>query len=470
VVNQVNGCWALADYKVPLIVDSVYLSTSTYPLTFCKSNNGEAFATTVNDSKFNYDFYWNTGASVDTVSNYVNPEGKVNDYKNLPAGIYTVIAADKRDRSCVSKPKTVKIQDMRVTPVATAQLLKALTVCDTTMNKPDGVAYASVGGDVVDYTFKWYVGAPVDTATVQSFNTGASATGLMNLTYTVYAISTSTGCADSTTVSIPTNFAKVPTPIVAVVSNKTSCVDNNGALLASVGGNTKDYVFYWDNGNNTPTPKNYDYEGVIYDSLDVGDYTVVADSRLTGCVSDPAKGTIINEQTMPKLGFIIQDATCQDNNGSLTVVVNSNGIGIASITWSQDGVTKENGPNLQQASAGDYSVTVVTVLGCETTQDVALPVDIKVYNGVSRNGDGKNDIFQISCIENFPTNRVEIFNRNGTKVYEANGYNNADVLFDGKSNRGISVMGNNLPPGTYFYIIYKNDGSKPVVGYLELVD
>ena len=469
VINGVNGCWALADYNVPLLVDSVYLSTSTYPLTFCRSNNGEAFATTVNDSKFNYDFYWNTGVSVDTVSNYINPQGKVNDYKNLPAGTYTVIAADKRDRNCVTKPKTVKVQDMRVTPVATAQMLKALTICDTTINKPDGVAYASVAGDVVDYTFKWYVGAPVDTTTVQSFDTGASVGGLMNLTYTVYAISNATGCADSASVSVPTNFAKIPVPIVAVVSNKTSCVDNNGELSASVDGNTKDYIFYWDNGNNTPTLDQYDYEGAVYDSLDVGSYTVVADSRETGCVSGPAVGTISKEQTFPKLDFMIQSANCSDNNGGIAVIV-TNGAAISSITWAQNGVTQETGPNLEEATAGDYTVTVISTLGCETTQDVVIPVDIKVYNGVSRNGDGKNDIFQISCIENFPTNRVEIFNRNGTKVYEANGYNNSDVLFDGKSNRGISVMGTDLPPGTYFYIIYKNDGSKPVVGYLELVD
>jgi len=31
-------------------------------------------------------------------------------------------------------------------------------------------------------------------------------------------------------------------------------------------------------------------------------------------------------------------------------------------------------------------------------------------------------------------------------------------------------MGTNLPAGTYFYVISKGDGSRHVVGYLELVD
>jgi gliding motility-associated-like protein len=80
-----------------------------------------------------------------------------------------------------------------------------------------------------------------------------------------------------------------------------------------------------------------------------------------------------------------------------------------------------------------------------------------------------NDIFNIACIENFPNNNVKIYNRAGTMVYEGEGYNNVDIYFDGKSNRGVSPMGLQLPDGTYFYVIDKRDGSKPLAGYLELV-
>jgi large repetitive protein len=77
---------------------------------------------------------------------------------------------------------------------------------------------------------------------------------------------------------------------------------------------------------------------------------------------------------------------------------------------------------------------------------------------------------KIACIESFATNYVKIFNRAGTLVYEAEGYDNIDVKFDGRSNKGISPLGNNLPDGTYFYVIDKNDGSKPIAGYLEIVN
>ena len=65
---------------------------------------------------------------------------------------------------------------------------------------------------------------------------------------------------------------------------------------------------------------------------------------------------------------------------------------------------------------------------------------------------------------------MKIYNRAGTLVYEARGYDNNNTKFDGVSNKGINILGDNLPDGTYFYVIEKNDGSKPQNGYLEIVN
>jgi hypothetical protein len=62
-----------------------------------------------------------------------------------------------------------------------------------------------------------------------------------------------------------------------------------------------------------------------------------------------------------------------------------------------------------------------------------------------------------------------VFNRTGILVYETNGYDNAEKVFSGLGEKGVYVSGRTLPDGTYFYIIDKRDGSKPIVGYLELV-
>jgi gliding motility-associated-like protein len=97
-----------------------------------------------------------------------------------------------------------------------------------------------------------------------------------------------------------------------------------------------------------------------------------------------------------------------------------------------------------------------------------LSEGIVVYNAVSANQDDQiNAILTISNIDAFPNNRVSIFNRWGDKVFEMKGYKNDDPqkVFYGNSNVG----GNNeLPAGTYYYVVDKGDGSALVNGYLSL--
>jgi gliding motility-associated-like protein len=146
-----------------------------------------------------------------------------------------------------------------------------------------------------------------------------------------------------------------------------------------------------------------------------------------------------------------------------------NEVDIKSVVWDANG-SSVNGPTLEGIPAGTYSVTVTSALGCSKTRNMELGTEIRPYNGISRNGDGQNEIFHINCIDTYPNNLVKIFNRAGTLVYEAERYDNIDVYFDGKSNRGISLIGSNLPDGTYFYVIDKRNGSKPIAGYLEIVN
>ena len=80
-----------------------------------------------------------------------------------------------------------------------------------------------------------------------------------------------------------------------------------------------------------------------------------------------------------------------------------------------------------------------------------------------------NGIFSINNIERFPNNTVSIFNRWGVKVYEAQGYDNRNVAFNGISNaRATLQQSEELPAGVYFYIIeYENNGVMETLnGYL----
>ena len=84
--------------------------------------------------------------------------------------------------------------------------------------------------------------------------------------------------------------------------------------------------------------------------------------------------------------------------------------------------------------------------------------------GISPNGDGKNDSWTITGADYFENNHLQIFNRFGTEVYHKEYYTNE---FVGKAN--VSTLGGELlPDGTYFFVFDKNNGEEAVKGYIYI--
>uniref|UniRef100_UPI0026283BE8 T9SS type B sorting domain-containing protein n=1 Tax=uncultured Lacinutrix sp. TaxID=574032 RepID=UPI0026283BE8 len=97
--------------------------------------------------------------------------------------------------------------------------------------------------------------------------------------------------------------------------------------------------------------------------------------------------------------------------------------------------------------------------------------DLEVFQAVTPNGDNDNDVFIIKNIELFPENTVEIYNRWGVIVYETEGYGQNGKYFKGESNGRVTIkQGEQLPVGTYFYIVKykKGDEAKSKAGYLYI--
>ena len=56
--------------------------------------------------------------------------------------------------------------------------------------------------------------------------------------------------------------------------------------------------------------------------------------------------------------------------------------------------------------------------------------------------------------ENFPNNRVYIYNRSGKLVWSIFGYDNSTKAFYGSANQdGVFMENNFLPTGTYYFIV-----------------
>lgn len=123
------------------------------------------------------------------------------------------------------------------------------------------------------------------------------------------------------------------------------------------------------------------------------------------------------------------------------------------------------------AITGKISVTSngTTIESTElfTVIPIIIPIgELAIYNAVSPNADGKNDFFLLENIEladDTRNNKVVIYNRWGDEVYRVENYDNDIRVF-----RGLSLDGNKLPPGTYFYRIEMPDANKKITGFIEL--
>jgi large repetitive protein len=78
------------------------------------------------------------------------------------------------------------------------------------------------------------------------------------------------------------------------------------------------------------------------------------------------------------------------------------------------------------------------------------PCEINVPQAFTPDGDGINDFFVIAGIESIPDNVITIFNRWGNIVFTTKKYDNN---WAGTTNVDLKIGGEDLPTGTYFYIL-----------------
>ncbi len=93
---------------------------------------------------------------------------------------------------------------------------------------------------------------------------------------------------------------------------------------------------------------------------------------------------------------------------------------------------------------------------------------LSIPKGFSPNGDQVGDYWHIKGITGYPGSIVTIFNRWGNMVFQVMGYDNQNIVWTGESERGLRLGSNQLPEGTYFYVIDLGEGQKPVSGYVLL--
>ena len=221
----------------------------------------------------------------------------------------------------------------------------------------------------------------------------------------------------------------------------TLCDGGVVEIIPTITGGSEDISYEWSTGDTTETIL-VDVTGVY--SLTITDGPCSATDTVEVFIADP----------------VVVDAgadfkTCPNEPQTITAVTDAPD---ATYQWFQNGdeLSGETGSTLEFELSGDeissQTFTVVVTSGeCvgEDSVDVT-PYDVGncvISQGISPNGDGYNDILDLEFLADRTggINKLQVYNRLGTLVFEQSNYVNEWA--------GQDKNGNELPTGTYFYVM-----------------
>jgi gliding motility-associated-like protein len=324
--------------------------------------------------------------------------------------------------------------------------------------------------------YRWYT-SPAGTAIIGEVND--SYTAAISAT-TTYYVSIIYGSCEST--KTPVTATVNPLPVAPTVTNITRCTNATAELTAS-GGTAGGYRWYDVASGGSPVSIT---DSFITPALAATTtYYVTANNAgcesartplsitITSCANNQPPVIITSTSSTSIQGNVTVNLTPllsdPDNNLDLTtlrIVIQPKSGATASID--QNGQLNINYSGNSFEGEDELTVEICDIAGSCVQQVIRIIVtgEIEVFNAVSPNGDGKNDVFHIAyidMIEETRHNKVTIFNRWGDVVFTTDNYNNTTNVFEGKSNGGKE-----LPSGTYFYRIEYQTGRKTETGYLLL--
>jgi gliding motility-associated-like protein len=194
----------------------------------------------------------------------------------------------------------------------------------------------------------------------------------------------------------------------------------------------------------------------------VGEHTITYTYRGdNGCSNSISKNIIVNQSPIADAGNSIYILS----GGQIELPATAEGKNLK-YEWSPaTGLNKTNvlNPVASPDQDTEYTLTATTQPdGCATTSKILVKVlqALNPPNTFTPNGDNVNDTWTIKYLESYPNATVEIFNRNGLKVFSSKGYK---VPFDG------TYQNEPLPVGVYYYIIAPQNGRKTITGPLTII-
>jgi sugar lactone lactonase YvrE len=252
----------------------------------------------------------------------------------LATGTYTVTVTDSAENTLNQKFTIIEPAALTVSKGSINNV--------SCFNDSNGSATVTATGGTAPYAYLWSNGV-----------TTATAKGLKAGDYAV-TVTDAKGCTATEKIAITQ-----PTSALVATTSKTdiSCNgESNGSATVTATGGTAPYAYLWSNGVTTARAK----------GLKAGDHSVtVTDAK--GCTA--TEKIAITQPTSALVATTSKtDVSCNgESNGSATVSV-TGGTAPYTYLWSNKAVTA----TAKGLKAGDYTVTVTDVKGCQTTQSFTI--------------------------------------------------------------------------------------------------
>ncbi|HHS95011.1 MAG TPA: gliding motility-associated C-terminal domain-containing protein, partial [Phaeodactylibacter sp.] len=218
--------------------------------------------------------------------------------------------------------------------------------------------------------------------------------------------------------------------------------NDNPATVTGLTTGVYTFVYTLDNGSCGTTLDSIvvDYEAAPVAVADVMSVDFAGQATIDVSIND----NIAGDYTLALLTNARHGTVTNPNGNDFTYVATNVFAGVDSFTYELCSV----------ACPDECTTAVVRVIVGEDAQCIVPSI-------FTPNGDGINDQFIIPCLatDKYPDNKVSIFNQWGDEVFRAEPYqNNWQGTYDGQD----------LPVGTYFYVIEFGNGEKPQSGFIVL--
>ena len=381
------------------------------------------------------------GGSPDYTINWIGPNNFSStnfSIENLSPGTYTFAVSDVNSCSVSGAFELLNPPPI----VADADITPAICLSET------GSIEVSFAGGTPPYTFLW--------------EDGSIGSGLNLVAAGTYSllVTDDNGCEENFEFTInEINNLEIDVSITPL-----SCAgDSTGVLQAQLSTGATPVSYSWSG------PDGFSQSGNTIVDLAAGNYelTAIDDS---GCILEetyivPEPDTLsIANLTSPLYNNGFNLSGFQSQDGAVNAPQVTGGTSPFQFLWSgPDGFTSQDISGLGGLQAGTYELVVIDANGCLDTADVTLtqPVPLELPNGISPNGDGFNDGLIVRGLEDFSSNKLLVYNRWGSLLYEEANYSNSSPWM------GTNNSGGHLPEGTYFVIV-ELEGRDALRGYLEL--